>query len=132
MVYDLLFRAAAETLLQVAANPKRLGGGIGGLMVLHTWGQRLQHHPHVHCVVPMGGLAPDGTRWIHARPRFFLPIAVLRKLFRGKLVASLRAAFREGRLDFPGTLAPLKLDAAFGACLRSLYRQPWVVYAKPP
>lgn len=132
VVYDLLFQAAAETLLQVARNPKRLGGAIGGLMVLHTWGQRLQHHPHVHCVVPMGGLAPDGTRWIPARPRFFLPIAVLRKLFRGKLVASIRDAFREGRLDFPGTLAPLKLDAAFGAFLRSLYRQAWVVYAKPP
>jgi len=132
VVYDLLFRAAAETLLLVAANPKRLGGGIGGLMVLHTWGQRLQHHPHVHCVVPMGGLAPDGTRWIHARPRFFLPIAVLRKLFRGKLVASLRAAFREGRLDFPGALAPLKPEIAFRALLRSLYRQTWVVYAKPP
>jgi putative transposase/transposase-like zinc-binding protein len=132
VVYDLLFRAAAETLLHVAANPKRLGGGIGGLMVLHTWGQRLQHHPHVHCVVPMGGLAPDGTRWIHARPRFFLPIAVLRTLFRGKLVTGLRAAFREGRLDFPGTLAPLKPEAAFRAFLRSLYRQTWVVYAKPP
>ena len=101
-------------------------------MVLHTWGQRLQHHPHVHCVVPMGGLAPDGARWIHARPRFFLPIPVLRTLFRGKLVAGLRDAFRAGRLDFPGALAPLKPDAAFGAFLRSLYRQPWVVYAKPP
>ncbi len=132
VVYDLLFRAAAETLLQVAANPKRLGAAIGGLMVLHTWGQRLQHHPHVHCVVPMGGLAPDGTRWIHARPRFFLPIAVLRKLFRGKLVAGIRAAFRAGRLDFPGAVAPLKREAAFGAFVRSLYRQPWVVYAKPP
>jgi hypothetical protein len=132
VVYDLLFQAAAETLLQVARNPKRLGGAIGGLMVLHTWGQRLQHHPHVHCVVPMGGLAPDGTRWIHARPRFFLPIAVLRKLFRGKLAAGIRAAFREGRLDFPGPLAPLKPRAAFGAFLRSLYRQTWVVYAKPP
>ena len=132
VVYDLLFQAVAETLLQVAANPKRLGGAIGGLMVLHTWGQRLQHHPHVHCVVPMGGLSPDGTRWIHARPRFFLPIAVLRKLFRGKLVANIRDAFRKGRLDFPGTLAPLKPEAAFGAFLRSLYRQPWVVYAKPP
>ena len=84
VVYDLLFRAVAATLLQVAANPKRLGAAIGGLMVLHTWGQRLQHHPHVHCVVPTGGLAPDGTRWLHARPRFFLPIPVLRKLFRGK------------------------------------------------
>jgi hypothetical protein len=132
VVYDRLFRAAAETLLQVAANPKRLGGAIGGLMVLHTWGQRLQHHPHVHCVVPMGGLAPDGTRWVHARSRFFLPIPVLRKLFRGKLLAGLAAACREGRLDFPGALAPLKPEAAFRVFLRSLYRQTWVVYAKPP
>jgi hypothetical protein len=132
VVYDLLFRAVAETLLQVAANPKRLGAAIGGLMVLHTWGQRLQHHPHVHCVVPMGGLAPDGTSWIHARPRFFLPIPVLRKLFRGKLAAGLRDAFRDGRLDFPGSLAPLKVEAAFRAFLQSLYRQSWVVYAKPP
>ena len=132
VVYDLLFHAAAATLLQVAANPRRLGAAIGGLMVLHTWGQRLQHHPHVHCVVPMGGLAPDGTRWIHARPRFFLPIPVLRKLFRGKLVAGVRDAFRDGRLDFPGTLEPLKPDAAFRTFLRSLYRQTWVVYAKPP
>jgi Putative transposase/Transposase zinc-binding domain len=132
VVYDLLFQAAAATLLQVAANPKRLGAAIGGLMVLHTWGQRLQHHPHVHCVVPMGGVAPDGARWIHARPRFFLPIPVLRKLFRGKLVAGVRDAFRDGRLDFPGPLERLKIDAAFRAFLRSLYRQTWVVYAKPP
>jgi hypothetical protein len=132
VVYDLLFQAAADTLRQVAANPKRLGADVGGLMVLHTWGQRLQHHPHVHCVVPMGGLSTDGTQWIHARPRFFLPIPVLRKLFRGKLVAGLREAGRDGRLDFPGTLAPLKPDAAFCAFLRSLYRQTWVVYAKPP
>ena len=101
-------------------------------MVLHTWGQRLQHHPHVHCVVPAGGLSPDGTRWIHARPRFFLPVPVLRQVFRGKLVAALREAFRQGRLYFPGSLAPLATDVAFRAFLRSLYRQPWVVYAKPP
>jgi hypothetical protein len=132
VVYDLLFHAAAATLRAVAANPKRLGADVGGLMVLHTWGQRLQHHPHVHCVVPMGGLSADGTRWIHARPRFFLPIPVLRQVYRGKLVAGLRDAFREGRLDFPGALAPLKTDAAFRAFLRSLFRQPWVVYAKPP
>jgi hypothetical protein len=132
VVYDLLFQATAETLLQVARNPKRLGGAVGGLMVLHTWGQRLQHHPHVHCVVPMGGLAPDGGRWIHARPRFFLPIAVLRKLVRGKLVAGLRKAFQAGRLNFPGSLSRLKPEAAFSAFLRTLYRQPWIVYAKPP
>jgi hypothetical protein len=132
VVYDLLFQAAADTLRQVAANPKRLGADVGGVMVLHTWGQRLQHHPHVHCVVPMGGLSTNGTRWIHARPRFFLPIPVLRKLFRGQLVAGLRDAYRDGRLDFPGTLAPLKPEAAFRAFLRSLYHQAWVVYAKPP
>lgn len=132
VVYDLLFHAAAETVRQVASNPKRLGGAIGGLMVLHTWGQRLQHHPHVHCVVPAGGLSPDGTQWIHARPRFFLPIPVLRQVFRGKLIAGLREAFRRGRLHFPGSLAPLATDVAFRAFLRSLYRQVWVVYAKPP
>ena len=132
VVYDLLFRAAAATLLQVAANPKRLGAAIGGLMVLHTWGQRLQHHPHIHCVVPAGGLAPDGARWIHARPRFFLPIPVLRQVFRGKLVAGLREAFAQGRLHFPGALQPLATAGAFRACLRSLYRQAWVIYAKPP
>jgi len=132
VVYDLLFRAAAATLLQVAANPMRLGAAIGGLMVLHTWGQRLQHHPHIHCVVPAGGLAPDGARWIHARPRFFLPIPVLRQVFRGKLVAGLREAFAEGRLSLPGALQPLATGPAFRTFLRSLYRQAWVVYAKPP
>lgn len=132
VVYDLLFQATAETLLQVARNPKHLGGTVGGLMVLHTWGQRLQHHPHVHCVVPMGGLTPDGGGWIHARPRFFLPIAVLRTLVRGKLVAGLRKAFQAGRLNFPGSLSCLTPAAAFRAFLRTLYRQPWVVYAKPP
>jgi hypothetical protein len=132
VVYDLLFRAVAATLLQVAANPKRLGATIGGLMVLHTWGQRLQHHPHVHCVVPAGGLSPDRTRWIHTRPTFFLPVKVLRQVFRGKLVAGLRTAFREGRLSFPGALQTLAPESAFRAWLRSLHHQPWVVYAKPP
>jgi hypothetical protein len=132
VVYDLLFQAAAETLLQVAANPKRLGGGIGGLMVLHTWGQRLQHHPHVHCVVPAGGLSPDGRRWIHAPPTFFLPVKVLRQVFRGKLVAGLRTAFRAGRLSLPSSLQTLAPESAFRAWLRSLHHQPWVVYAKPP
>jgi hypothetical protein len=132
VVYDLLFRAAAATLLQVAANPKRLGAAIGGLMVLHTWGQRLPHHPHIHCVVPAGGLSPDGGRWVHARPRFFLPIPVLRQVFRGKLVAGLRDAFHQRRLSFPGTLQPLATEPAFRAFLRSLHRQAGVVYAKPP
>jgi Putative transposase/Transposase zinc-binding domain len=132
VAYDLLFRATAATLLQVAANPKRLGAAIGGLMVLHTWGQRLQHHPHVHCVVPAGGRAPNRTRWIHARPTFFLPVKVLRTVFRGKVVAGLREAFADRRLTFPGTLQALGSDTAFRAWLRSLHQQPWVVYAKPP
>jgi hypothetical protein len=132
VVYDLLFQATSATLLEVAANPKRLGAAIGGLMVLHTWGQRLQHHPHVHCVVPAGGLSPDGARWIHARPNFFLPVEVLRQVFRGKLVAGLRRAWREGRLSFPGTLQALAPESAFRGWLRSLHHQPWVVYAKPP
>ena len=132
VVYDLLFRAATATLLQVAANPTRMGATIGGLMVLHTWGQRLQHHPHVHCVVPAGGLSPDRTRWLHTRPTFFLPVKVLRQVFRGKLVAGLRTAFREGRLSFPGGLQTLAPESAFRAWLRSLHQQPWVVYAKPP
>ena len=102
VVYDLLFHAAAETVRQVASNPKRLGGDIGGLMVLHTWGQRLQHHPHVHCVVPAGGLSPDGTRWVHARPRFFLPIPVLRQVFRGKLVAGSTRGVSARPPAFPG------------------------------
>jgi Putative transposase/Transposase zinc-binding domain len=132
VVYDLLFQATAATLLQVAANPTRLGAAIGGLMVLHTWGQRLQHHPHVHCVVPAGGLSPDGARWIHARPNFCLPVKVLRQVFRGKLVAGLRRAWREGRLSFPGALRALAPESAFRRWLRSLHHQPWVVYAKPP
>jgi hypothetical protein len=132
VVYDLLLQATAATLLQVAANPTRLGAAIGGLMVLHTWGQRLQHHPHVHCVVPAGGLSPDRARWIHARPNFFLPVKVLRQVFRGKLVAGLRRAWREGRLSFPGALQALAPESAFRRWLRSLHHQPWVVYAKPP
>jgi hypothetical protein len=132
VVYDLLLRATAVTLLQVAANPTRLGAAIGGLMVLHTWGQRLQHHPHVHCVVPAGGLSPEETRWIHARETFFLPVKVLRQVFRGKVVAGLCEAFAQGRLAFPGTLASLATETVFRAWLRALHHQPWVVYAKPP
>ncbi len=107
VVYGLLFQAAAATLRQVAADPKHLGAEIGFLAVLHTWGQNLQHHPHVHCVVPGGGLAPDASRWIACRPRFFLPVRVLSRVFRGKFLAMLRAAFDRGRLAFHGKLRPL-------------------------
>jgi hypothetical protein len=101
-VYSLLFRASAETLLEVAADPKHLGAEIGLLSVLHTWGQNLLHHPHVHCVIPAGGLSPDHTHWVHSQPRFFLPVRVLSRVFRGKFVAGLRQLFRSGKLVLLG------------------------------
>ncbi len=100
VVYDLLLRSAAETVLQVAANPDRLGARTGVLAVLHTWGQTLQFHPHVHCVVPGGWLSPDGTRWIGSRPDYFLPVSVRGRVFRGEFLAGLRAAYAAGRLRF--------------------------------
>jgi hypothetical protein len=132
VVYDLLFRTSAATLREVAADPKHLGAVIGVLSVLHTWGQNLQHHPHVHCVVPAGGLSPDGTHWVHPRYRFFLPVKVLSRVFRGKFIAGLKRAFRKGELSFPGRLQHLADKHAFHAFLRPLFRHDWVVYAKRP
>ena len=132
LLYALLFRASAQTLLQVARNPKHLGADIGFLSVLHTCGQNLLHHPHIHCVIPAGGLTPDHTRWIHPRYRFFLPIAALSRVFRGKFVAGLKRAFQQHRLILAGTLQPLENQKAFHSFLRTLFRQNWVVYAKPP
>jgi putative transposase/transposase-like zinc-binding protein len=133
VVYRLLFQASAETLLEMAADPKHLGAQIGFLSVLHTWGQTLQHHPHVHCVIPSGGLSPDGKRWIHPRYNgFFLPVKVLSRVFRGKFVAGLKRAFRKGELLFPGSLKALEGERTFAAFLRKLFRKDWVVYAKPP
>ena len=132
VVYGLLFRAASETLQQVAADPKHLGAEIGFLAVLHTWGQNLQHHPHVHCIVPGGGLSPDASRWIACRPGFFLPIRVLSRVFRGKFLAQLRAAFDRGRLAFHGKLGPLADPAQFQRRLADSARTEWVVHAKPP
>ena len=132
LLYDLLFRASAETLLEVAANPKRLGAELGFLSVLHTWGQTLQHHPHVHCVIPAGGLAPDRERWIHVRRDFFVPVRVLRKVFRGKFTEGLKRLWREKRLCLPGALKALNQEKTFRTFLRSLHRKKWVVYAKPP
>jgi hypothetical protein len=127
-----LFRASAETLLQVAADPKNLGAEIGFLSVLHTWGQNLLAHPHVHCVIPAGGLSPDHTHWIHPRYPFFLPVGVLSRIFRGKFVAGLKRRFHQHQLTFAGTLKPLENQQAFRCFLRPLFRQNWVVYAKPP
>ena len=132
VIYDLLLRASAETLLEVARNPRHLGAEIGFFSVLHTWNQKLQLHPHVHCVVPAGGLSLEHTRWIRSRPRFFLPIFVLRRVFRGKFVAGLKSAFQNGQLHLSGDLALLAQPRAFASRLRLLFRKDWIVYAKPP
>lgn len=131
VVYGILFASSAATLHTIAADPKHLGAEIGFVSVLHTWSQDLRHHPHVHCVVPGGGLAPDG-RWIACRPGFFLPVRVLGALFRGKFVAALRAAFERGELRFQGALEYLQDAASFTACLDRAMATPWVVYSKPP
>jgi hypothetical protein len=132
ILYDVLFRASAETLLEVARDPRHLGAEIGFFSVLHTWSQKLSLHPHVHCVIPAGGLSFDHTRWIKSRSRFFLPIQVLRRVFRGKFVDLLRQAFRDGLLSFHGDLIPLAQPKTFAAWLRPLFRKDWVVYAKRP
>jgi hypothetical protein len=132
VLYALLFRTSAETLLEVARDPKHLGAEIGFFSVLHTWSQQLRLHPHVHCVVPAGGLSPDHTRWIRSPDHYFLPKKVLRKIFRGKFVAALQQAFQQGQLRFEGDLKLLAQPKTFAAWLRPLYRQAWVVYLKPP
>src|ERR1035441_2742281 len=132
VVYSLLFQASSATLLEIARDPRHLGAEIGFFSVLHTWNQRLQHHPHVHCVAAAGGLAPDHTHWIASRHSFFLPVKVLSRVFRGKFVAGLKTAFHQDKLEFYGHLAPLAEPQTFAAWLRSLFRHDWVVYAKPP
>jgi predicted Zn-ribbon and HTH transcriptional regulator len=132
VVYDLLFRSSAATLLEIAADPKHLGAEIGFLSVLHTWGQNLQIHPHIHCVIPAGGLSPDHQRWVHPRYAFFLPVKVLSRVFRGKFTDGLKRAFQAGELRFPGRMKPMARERAFRSFLRTLFRNDWVVYAKPP
>lgn len=132
VVYGTLFRATAETLLQIAADPKHLGAEIGFLAVLHTWGQNLHLHPHVHCVVPGGGLAPTGDRWIGCRPGFFLPVKVLSRVFRGKFLAHLEEAFHRGQLAFHGQQKDRAMVDAFGRLMSGLRERDWVVYAQPP
>lgn len=132
VVYDLLFRSSAATLLEIAADPKHLGAEIGCLSVLHTWGQNLQHHPHIHCVIPSGGLSLDHQHWVHPRYPFFLPVKVLGRVFRGKFVDGLKSAFHQGKLVFPGSVKRLAEEKAFHAFLRPLFRKDWVVYAKRP
>jgi hypothetical protein len=132
VIYDILFKAAAETLLTIAADPKHLGARIGLTAVLHTWGSALTHHPHVHIVVPGGGLSLDGQQWISCRPGFFLPVRVLARLFRRLFLERLLAAYDAGRLQFFGDYAPLSERDAFTAYLAPLRKAEWVVYAKRP
>jgi len=132
VVYDLLFRTSAETLLEVARDRKHLGAQIGFFSVLHTWSQKLELHPHVHCVVPAGGLSVDGMRWIKPRYAFFLPVKVLSCVFHGKFVAALKRAFENGQLSFYGDCRLLAQPKTFAAWLRPLFRKDWVVYAKRP
>lgn len=132
VVYSILFRAAAQTLLTIAADPRHLGAHIGFFAILHTWGQNLLYHPHLHCVVPGGGLSPDHQRWIGCRPGFFLPVRVLSRLFRRLFLQSLQKAFDAGRLSFFSTLEHLRDPQAFAAYLAPLRSTEWVVYAKPP
>ena len=133
VVYDILFRAAAETLRTIAADPKHLGAEIGFFAVLHTWGQQLLYHPHLHCVVPGGGLSPDGSRWVSCRrPRFFLSVRVLARLFRRLFLEYLKTAFDSGTLEFFASLQPLRDRRTFLRFLNPARTAEWVVYAKPP
>lgn len=132
VVYEILFHATAETLRMIAADPKHLGAEIGFITILHTWGQNLLHHPHLHCVVPGGGLSADGERWISCRPKFFLSVKVLSRLFRRLFLARLQAAFNAGHLRFFNALEPLQTPREFARYLAPLRRAKWVVYAKPP
>jgi len=132
LVYGLLFRAVSETLLTIARDPKHLGAEIGFLTVLHTWGQNLHHHPHIHCVVPGGGISRDGNQWVFCREDFFVPVRVLSRLFRKKLLAYLTVAYNAGKLSFYGKLEPLRNTENWQRLVTALKARDWVVYAKPP
>src|SRR6202030_1646680 len=132
VIYDLLFKASVETVLTIAADPKHLGVRIGITAVLHTWGSTLVHHPHIHMIVPGGGISPDGQRWVACRPRFFLPVPVLAELFRGRMLHKLVAAHKAGQLQFFGKHARLAERKPFAAYLAPLRKLDWYVYAKAP
>jgi hypothetical protein len=132
LVYGILFSTAAETLRTIAADPKHLGAEIGFIAILHTWGQNLLHHPHLHCVVPGGGPSPDGTCWVECRPGFFLPVRVLSRLFRRLFLQQLQQAFDNNELQFYNSLEALKSRVAFAKYLAPAARAEWVVYAKAP
>lgn len=130
VMYGLLFRSVSETLLQLASN--RLGARIGFISILHTWGQNLMDHPHIHCIVTGGGLSPEGNRWISCRKKFFIPVRVMSALFRGKFLDYLKRSYESGNLIFPGNIAHLGQSHVFEAFRRRLYNKKWVVYCKPP
>jgi hypothetical protein len=132
VIYDLLFKASSETVLTIAADPKHLGARIGITAVLHTWGSTMIHHPHVHMIVPGGGISLDGSRWVSCRPRCFLPVRVFSKLFRGLLLAKLFAAHKAGQLQFFSQYAHLAEPKAFARYLAPLRRRKWYVYSKRP
>jgi Putative transposase/Transposase zinc-binding domain len=132
VIYDLLFRTSAETLLQIARDPRHLGAEIGFFSVLHSWNQKLELHPHVHCVVPAGGLSLDHARWIFSQTRFFLPVAVLGEVFRGKFTEALQEAFAGGKLGFHGSLKPFGRPQVFAQLLQQTFRKKWIVYSKRP
>lgn len=132
LIYNLLFRATSETLLEIAASWKGLRAKIGFFAILHTWGQKLDLHPHLHCVVPGGGLSLDETRWVSCQPGFFMPVRMLSRLFRGKFLALLKAAHRRGELTLKGRLEAIASPRDFSIWLTPIYQKEWVVYAKPP
>jgi hypothetical protein len=131
LFYDLLFAASAQTLLEIASDPKHLGAEIGVIAILHTWGQNLLLHPHIHCVIPAGGLSLDKRRWVRPRYAFFLPVKVLSRVFRGKFLAGLKQLYRRKKLQCAGPTAALADHKQFAKLLRRLHRHDWVVYAKP-
>ncbi len=132
VMYDLLFRSVSETLMKLAFDPKHLGAKIGVISILHTWGQNLMDHPHIHCIVTGGGLSPDGSRWVSCRKGFFLPVRVMSALFRGKFLDHLKHGFKNGALVFPGSISHLKEPDNFETFRKRFYEKKWVVYCKPP
>jgi hypothetical protein len=131
-VYGILFKASWEALYQIGKVPRFLGAKIGGVSVLHTWGQNLQHHPHVHWVIPGGGISDDGERWVSCRKQFFLPVRILSRLFRGKFLHHLKSAYESGKLSFFGEIKRLEDPEAFRVHLAPLYKEDWFVYCRPP
>jgi hypothetical protein len=132
VMYNILFRSVSETLMELSDNPRHLGARTGFIGILHTWGQNLMDHPHIHCVVPGGGLSPDGSRWVSCRKRFFIPVRVLSSLFRGKFLAYLKDSFESGELIFPGGIHHLRDPKTFEVFRGQFYHKKWVVYCKPP